>query len=464
MGASRRFVLPLVAMAAAGVALFAMRGFTVDDALIGARYAAHIASGHGPRFNISGPVTDGVTPLIWPWLLAPFSKSGALAGLAAAKWIGAVSWIVVVGLLARRIDEIADRKWAWAHLALLVVIGTPAVSAWAVAGMETGVAMSLATAAVVVACPVTSSSLAGAVALLRPEMVVWASVIALGNAWTKRKFTPHTALAVVPFAVVCAVREVLFGAVAPLALRAKPSDLQHGAVYVLAAILVTGPILAVVAPRAWARLDVRPRWILGAFAAHGLVVLAVGGDWMPMSRLLVPALPSLAIVFAHLAKVSSVPSVLVRLALCVAGQAFVVWRVGYDAAHVTDSRMRLIEQLRPQLQNTDVVAALDVGWVGASFDGTVIDLAGLTDPAIASLPGGHTSKAIAPMQLAEKGATAIVLWTAAGTTPQEAWEQGKFTHDVERRLARMDYVREHFQPAGVVEGNPKLRYLVLKKQ
>src|SRR6185503_7507383 len=47
---------------AAAPALFLLRGFTVDDALIPARYAAHLAQGLGYRFNAQGPSTDGVTP------------------------------------------------------------------------------------------------------------------------------------------------------------------------------------------------------------------------------------------------------------------------------------------------------------------------------------------------------------------------------------------------------------------
>ena len=58
-----------------------LRGFTVDDALITARYAAHLARGLGYRFNAAGAVTDGVTPLGFPYLLAPFARGGPLAAI-----------------------------------------------------------------------------------------------------------------------------------------------------------------------------------------------------------------------------------------------------------------------------------------------------------------------------------------------------------------------------------------------
>lgn len=475
MGVDRRFVLPLLGMIFAGAAMVALRGFTVDDALISARYAFHIANGHGARFNMSGAATDGVTPLVWPWLLAPMSKAGAVSGLAAAKWLGALGWLAAAGMLTLEIDRVAEHRIGWAHLSLIVVFGTPAVAAWAVSGMETGVAMALATGAVLCSRrPVAASALAGATALLRPEMVVWALIIGLASGFSRiriedaeRKLPSplqwalHLGLALGPFAVMCSVRQWAFGAVAPLALRAKPSDLHHGLVYVAASAIVTGPVIAVLAPIAWRRLPSWPRWLLAAFAAHALVVIGVGGDWMPMSRLLVPVLPSLGLVFASLARHSSLPSVIARIALCVAGQAFVVWRVGYDAAQVGANRARLIQALGPRLQSDDVVASLDIGWVGASFDGTVVDLAGLTDPTIASLPGGHTTKAIPPMLLADKGVRKMVLLLPTGVSAEEAWNQGRFARGVETRMAQMSWTRENFVPYGVVEANEGLRYLVV---
>jgi len=107
-----------------------------------------------------------------------------------------------------------------------------------------------------------------------------------------------------------------------------------------------------------------------------------------MSRLFAPVLPSLAIVFAHLASATRWPSSLVRGALCAAGQGWVWFRVGIDAGRVGADRAELIAYTHAELRDDSVVAALDVGWVGAAHSGDVMDLAGLTDPDIASLPGG----------------------------------------------------------------------------
>ncbi|MDF3071929.1 MAG: hypothetical protein K0R38_7530, partial [Polyangiaceae bacterium] len=58
------------AVAALGASMAWLWGFTVDDALITARVAWHLANGAGYRFNAGGPVVDAVTPLGFAVLLA----------------------------------------------------------------------------------------------------------------------------------------------------------------------------------------------------------------------------------------------------------------------------------------------------------------------------------------------------------------------------------------------------------
>src|SRR5262245_36351375 len=102
-------------------ALIYLRGFTVDDALIPARYAAHIAGGLGYRFNPAGPTTDGVTPLGFPYLLAPFAGGGPLSALAAARNMGAIAWLAAAGALGAAIAALSGSPARYA--ALLLVIG-----------------------------------------------------------------------------------------------------------------------------------------------------------------------------------------------------------------------------------------------------------------------------------------------------------------------------------------------------
>ncbi len=480
MGVRRRVIAALTGMLLAAIVPLALRGFTVDDALISCRYAHHLATGAGYRFNVGEPSTDGVTPLPWPWILAVFSRSSTLASLTAAKTIGLVAWLFAMSRLSIYVDALARRKVDWPQLAVIVAAATPALGAWAVSGMETGLATALATLSVVsvgsLRARAFGAALAGIACTLRPELVPWAFVTALGHARCSfiestaapldssslaRRLVGFGSLATLPFAGISLLRLAAFGSAAPLAVLAKPSDLHHGWVYVAAGVILTGPFAAVLAPVAWRRMPAWPRWLLGAALAHLGAVAVAGGDWMPLSRLLVPILPSLAIVFAHTAVVATAWSTLLRWTLCAAGQVFVFWRVGPQAAGVMRQRSALIEQLRDHLRPADRVAALDVGWVGASFDGTVIDLAGVTDPWVAALPGGHTTKAIPSRLLADRGATVLVLQLDEGMTAERSWRDGEFARGVERRVASQPWTRAHFELAGELRGSERLRYALL---
>jgi hypothetical protein len=83
--------------------------------------------------------------------------------------------------------------------------------------------------------------------------------------------------------------------------------------------------------------------------------------------------------------------------------------LGPTARGVGPDRQRLIEAAKAPLAGAKVVAALDVGWVGAVSDFTVVDLAGVTDETVAMLPGGHTSKRIDDALLRNRNVDALVL-------------------------------------------------------
>ena len=78
---------------------------------------------------------------------------------------------------------------------------------------------------------------------------------------------------------------------------------------------------------------------------------------------------------------------------------------------VQADRADLIRRARPLLRDAQMVAALDIGWVGASTDASIVDLAGLTDPAIALLPGGHTSKRVDTAMLLDRGVDTVVVYS-----------------------------------------------------
>jgi hypothetical protein len=428
--------------ACALVPALAMWGFTVDDALISVRYAHHLATGAGYRFNALGPSTDGVTPLPWPLLLAPFARGDALATLHAAKVLGLLSWTGAAAALA--VSAARARGLAVASLGLLVTALAFPIGAWAASGMETGVATALATlAAVSLARPRIASLLAGLAASLRPELAPWAVALAIGAAAhdargervaMAKAAIVAAAIAVAPLGACSAIRLVAFGRAAPLALMAKPSDLSHGAVYAGAAtVAVLTPLFLSLRPGA--------RAISIAFSVHVVSVVLAGGDWMPYARLLVPVGPSLVVAFA--AADSSRLGRGLRVGAAAALGVLLAVRAAPAGRHVLGDREDLVRRARPVLAASQLVAALDVGWVSASTDATVVDLAGLTDPQIAALPGGHTSKHVDVGMLLDRHVDTVVVYSD--------------TRVVEARLVRADLFRDRFEKVATLPLGPPAR-------
>jgi hypothetical protein len=429
-----------------------MWGFTVDDALIGVRYARHLAAGDGWRFNATGPSTDGVTPLPWPLVLAPLARGGdALAVLARARGLGLAAWIAAGAALGRATGRAPGA--AWARGAALATLGLSVpVAAHAVSGMETALATALATwAALQVAHPRAAAALAGAAAAFRPEMAPWAVTLGVGAALAGRE-TPQrvaacAALAIAPFLGCVAVRLAAWGHPVPLAVLAKPSDAEHGLAYAGAACVVAVVPLLVLAPVALRR-EPRALAIVAAAGAQVAAIVVVGGDWMPYARLLVPVVPSLAYAAVLACPGAHPVATAVRAVAALALGVGLIARGGTSGRSVGPDREALVMTSRPALAGLERVAALDVGWVGAATDAAIVDLAGLTDPEIAALPGGHTSKRVDARFLLARRPDGLLFYLPRGlpTAGIESWPEAAIPRVVEARLARDDTIAARFQP------------------
>jgi len=447
-------------VAAAAPAALWLWGFMVDDALIIARYAHHLARGDGYRFNAGGPVTDGVTPLGFVLFLAPFAGEGVLSAFRAAKLLGFCAWLAGAGFLGLAIHRLegARRKW----LALLLLLASAPLGAWSVAGMETGAVMALgsgAASARALGRERAATACAALLAAWRPECALYALVLALAPpraADSPKQRWLRLVAVLAPVLVVVLLRLVLFGHAAPLGAIAKQSDLKHGVYYALACLLLCGPLAAV----AYKSLPSWARGLLAAVGAHFIAMAIAGGDWMPLSRLAVPALPGAILVAAcalgHARPLFAYP----RWLLGLAGPLYVLATIGPRAAAVGEKRMALIDELRPALRDARVIAALDVGWVGAASDATIVDLAGVTDPAVAVLPGGHTSKPIPHALIVKRGVDTLVLRLADQGELREPWTHSDFATRVEFNVAFMPRMTEDFVVVGASSGS--LRYLVLR--
>jgi hypothetical protein len=447
-------------LAALGVA--ALWGFSVDAALIAPRVAWRLVSDHVYRFNGSGPPVDAVTPLGWAFLLAPWASEGPLAAWSAARWLGAACWIAAAAWLGLALGREGRRPIRWVPLVLLAACSP--LGAWAGSGMETGAVTLLATVAL--GRSRVAPLAAGLAAAWRPEMIPWAFVLVAGQALIEkrrpRRIGRALACALGPALLVAILRWVAFDRAAPLAVLAKPSDLEHGINYALRALVWTGPPLLLVAPRAVCSIGGRHRMILAAFGAHTVAVALAGGDWMALFRLFVPVLPGVLLVGGAIAERTPSWSTLARCAVALAACGFVVRNTGIAARTVVANRLGLISQAERELRSSRRIATLDVGWVGAATGADIVDLAGVTDPRVAVLPGGHTSKRIPLSLITARRVDAIVLLLAPGQVLVEPWTASGFERVVERRVARL-CADVGFRPVAQLERTKDGRaYVVVK--
>jgi len=426
-------------------------GFTVDDALITARVASHLARGIGYRFNATGPVVDAVTPLGFAYLLAPFARSGPLAALAASKCLGAAAVLVAVFGLGRRILPRTSAAYGVALLLCLAV--TAPLAAWSASGMETGLVTALAMAAL--GRGNGADAAAALAAALRPELAPWCACLRLGLRLQQGaplgRAIASASLVLGAVALVGALRALCFGRAAPLSVVAKPSDLEHGVSYALHAFVQTGLPLLCVAPISLKRGAPLARVLVLSGLAHFAALSLAGGDWMSLYRLAVPVLPSFVLAAAELWRVAPPWASWLRLALATAMSLYLASALGGAARRVGPDRARLIESARAPLTGATVVAALDVGWVGAVADYTVVDLAGVTDEAVAMLPGGHTSKRISDGLLRSRHVDALVLLDEP------------YQREVERRVRLLPSAEAFRVVARLPFDGGRQHYLVLRK-
>jgi hypothetical protein len=455
----------LLAVVAAVPALYFCSGFTVDDALVSARVASHLARGLGHRFNAAGPEVDAVTPLGWAHLLASLGPGSPLEMLSRGRVVGIVAWLFGAALLGALTP---GGRRSRGVLVGALLLSAP-LGAWASSGMETGLVTLVATVALV---PGPWGALAaGAAAAWRPELLAWAAVLAAGGALLSVSGSKERSLALVvrlllalaPAVVVACVRNAWFGSFTPLAVWAKPSELSDGLRYAAGAFVLTGAPLLLLAPVALRAGDGRTRLLALAVATHFVAVALAGGDWMALYRLIVPVLPTTILAAARLSLPASPRVFAARSLVAALGPAAVWLGVAVPGRAVLEDRLALIEGARKPLSGARSVACLDVGWVGAATDASILDLAGITDPVVARLPGGHTSKRIPEGLFENRGVDAVVLLLGPETHRADRWQDGAFARVVEQRVAAMP-VLETFRVRGELPlGRTRQHYVIVRR-
>jgi hypothetical protein len=184
---------------------------------------------------------------------------------------------------------------------------------------------------------------------------------------------------------------------------------------------------------------------------------------MALYRLFVPVLPAALLSGARLAEHVTLVPHLIRMATAVLVSVTLAIHVGWPARRIAEHRLALIDAARQPLAGVRTVAALDVGWVGAATSATVLDLAGVTDPLVARLPGGHTSKRIPEGWLESRQVDAVVLLLAPGSARVERLEGARFARAVEGRVAAFPFLSTLRPVAELPLAGTEQRYLVLAR-
>ena len=489
IGQPRRTLVAALAVAsfvAAAGSSWLASPFAIDDAFISIRYARHLADGAGYVWNVGGPSTDGVTPLPWAFLLEPMAGASPVVVLGRAKLAGALVWTLTATFWGGAIGRIEAPTWSKVFAVALLAANVP-VMAHSASGMETSFAMALATlAALQDKRPRLAALFAGLAASLRPELVVWSVTLAAGFVWASHAYvTPSDGdaiardrsvsrarpmfgaafVAALPFVLCAAARLVAFGRPAPLSVIAKPSDFAHGLAYAGAAAVLSLAPLVLMAPVAIARERGPAAVLVLAALAHFAVIIAVGGDWMPYARLVAPIVPAMLVAFVRLAPSGRLSCHLLRATAAVGCALWLTPGSVRTLRRAGEERARMIEVARPLLASAKRIAALDIGWVSAISEATIIDLAGVTDPEVAVLGGGHTSKRITPAFLLANAPDVAVFYADPLPSSPDAVDVDAFPRVVEARLVRAELFATHFAPTALLPlGERGAGYVIYSKR
>jgi arabinofuranosyltransferase len=394
-----------VAVIAAALAVFVRShwGGVYDDALIYLRYVKNLQAGCGLRFNCGGPAVEGFTgPLYLAvlWLgslvtrqLIDLSEIVCTASLGLA--LGLAVWMAVV----------AGRPRAAVPLPAVLAVAIAVALALdhfvllnAITGMETALAAAALTAVALAAVTERRWLLIAAVGvglLVRPETLVFVVALPVLPALRKPRYLAAAAGIVVAIAV---ARYGLFGTFAPNTYYAKSGGTwrhcELGLAY-LADAVADFP-LAFVAPLALllpaGPLRRASAYLLTASAAWLAFNLRSGGDLFEYSRLVFPLVPMLSVL--ALAGVAELVRRIARreLAAAIAPAALAI---------VVAARAAAVHGLAPQHASPRVVewaaigsylrahfphatvATVPIGAIGYYSQLPIIDLVGLTEPAIA---------------------------------------------------------------------------------
>ena len=417
--------------------------FLIDDAFISFRYAANWADGTGLSFNPGEAPVEGYSNFLWVALLALTAKLGV--PLEVGSRILSISAAAGTLLLAYRALAVRGfRPYAIAGASCSLALFPP-FATWATGGLETALFGLIFFAALDRLTRPSGSHLPILVVtgitlpLVRTDGFAFAVALAIavaiaGDREARRRLKPFLIASTSTLALYLVWRKLHYDAWIANTARAKtglgPAVWARGLRTTASYLVVFGsPLLVLPAllPGLGTKRDgsesssQRTHFVLAgalscaAFAAYNTLV---GGDWMPMFRMLAPASALYAVCLAGLAerlgKVSGTAvalgagglSLLPSFNLSVAPRDlresldFRAFKTGYQSER--ERWQRGVDNLRrfstigtglAQIAEPEqTFTAGAIGAIGYYSGLTILDRNGLVDREVASLPGNPTGR------------------------------------------------------------------------
>ncbi len=378
-------------------------GGVYDDTFIYLRYVKNLRAGCGLRFNCDGPPVEGFTGPLYLALL--WLGSLVTRQLIDLSQIVCTAALGVALALAVWMAVVAGRHRPAARLSMVLAGSTAVVLALdhfvllnAITGMETTLAAATVTAIALAAVTGRCWLLVAAVVvafLVRPENLVFVVALPILPALRRPKYLATAAGIVI---AICIARYAVFGTLAPNTYYAKSGGTwrhcELGLAY-LADALADFPLaflspLALLLPAGPVRRACG--FLLAGSAVWVAFFLRSGGDLFEYSRLFFPLVPMLSVLslvgIAELARrvtrrelaAAIAPA---AIAIGIAARAAIVHAIPPQHASPRVVEWAAIgSYLRAHFPHA-TVATVPIGAIGYYSQLPIIDLVGLTEPAIA---------------------------------------------------------------------------------
>jgi hypothetical protein len=111
------------------------------------------------------------------------------------------------------------------------------------------------------------------------------------------------------------------------------------------------------------------------------------------------------------------------------------------------------------------VATVDIGYLAYRGGVEVVDLGGLTEPAVARLPGGHLDKWVRPGFLAARDPDCVLLHSSVAPRFDELGRLRYYDgFPVEERLVRDPWLWARYRVEDVIRYAPRYHYALLTRR